>query len=100
MKSLKTGPLINNHILRVALAVLMILLIPLVAMQFSKDVHWKLNDFIIAGALLFFSGIVLDLIILSVQDKKRKRIAVGILSLALIYIWVELAVGIFTNLGS
>lgn len=90
----------DNHIARIALATALILLVPLVAMRFSEGVDWRLNDFIIAGFLIFCAGLVLELIISSVRTRKRRLVAVGVLALAFMYIWAELAVGIFTNWGS
>ncbi len=77
-----------------------ILLIPLIAMQFKSDVKWEMSDFIIMGALLFGMGSAFVLVARKVRGNS-KRIIVGIVFLlALVYIWAELAVGIFTNLGS
>ena len=53
---------------------LLILLLPLIAMQFTNEVNWSLFDFIIAGVLLFGMGIILDLI-LSKVNKIGYRIA-------------------------
>lgn len=78
----------------------LILLIPLVAMQFKDDVSWDLSDFIIMGILLFGMGSMFVMVARKVR-KKSHRIAIAIAFLiTLLYIWAELAVGIFTNLGS
>jgi hypothetical protein len=77
-----------------------ILAIPLITMQFTHDVKWSLGDFIIMGILLFGMG---SLFVLSARktSKSRLRVAIGIgYTVALLYMWAELAVGIFTNLGS
>lgn len=77
-----------------------ILLIPLIAMQFSDGWNWDLSDFIIIGILLFVTGTILNLINLKVRDKTHRiMLAIGVLLLFL-YVYAELAVGIFTNLGS
>jgi hypothetical protein len=47
---------------RVALATVVILLVPLVAMQLTDDVHWTAGDFAFAGALLGGSGLLLELL--------------------------------------
>ena len=74
---------------------LLILLLALIAMQFTNEVNWSLFDFIIAGVLSFGMGILLDLI-LSKVNKIGYRIALVIaLFILLILIWAELAVGIF-----
>jgi hypothetical protein len=44
---------------RVALATAFILLVPLVAMQFTDEVDWGVADFVMAGALLGGSGLLL-----------------------------------------
>lgn len=90
----------GNHMVRIALVTAVLLLIPLVSMQFSEDVDWKLNDFVVAGVLIFSAGLVLNLILTKVRTRKRKLVAVGVLTLAFLYLWAELAVGIFTNWGS
>jgi len=101
MKITSTNNLIlNNHHIRIALGTAFILLIPLVAMQFSSEVDWKLADFIVIGTLLFSSGILYELIASKVRIKNH-RIAIGVaIVTAVLYIWAELAVGIFTTLGS
>lgn len=60
--------------------------------------NWDLFDFVVMGALLFATGLMLDL---AIRKTGKYRIPVVILIvLAFLYIWAELAVGIFTNLGS
>lgn len=72
-----------------------LLLVPLVAMQFSKEVNWSLSDFLIGGFLLFGTATVIDFI-LRIIKKKSHRIILSIVTLlVLMIIWGELAVGIF-----
>jgi hypothetical protein len=82
------------------LATGLILLIPLIAMQFSSGVNWTLSDFLVAAVLLFGAG---SLFVLSARKTRQtsKRVILGVLfAVALLYVWAELAVGVFTNLGS
>lgn len=77
-----------------------ILSIPLVAMQFSNDVQWDFSDFLIMGCLLFGTGSLFVLLARHVQLRKHQiMIGIGLLVL-LLWLWAELAVGIFTNWGS
>lgn len=72
-----------------------ILMIPLVAMQFTKEVNWTLSDFLIMGLLLFATVFTIDFVLKKVKTFKARLILVlGILAL-LILIWAEMAVGIF-----
>lgn len=77
----------------------LILLIPLLAMQFTQEVNWDATDFVLMGFLLFGTG---SLFVLVSRKLPRKYWGVvGILfAAALVYVWAELAVGIFTNWGS
>ena len=82
----------------IALATGAVLLIPLIAMQFTTEVNWDGADFIVMGSLLFGSA---SLFVLVARRAARKhRVLIGsIFIAALLYMWAELAVGIFTNLG-
>ena len=84
--------------MRPALVTAGILLIPLIAMQFTEEVQWTLSDFVIMGIMLFVTGLLVELV-LQKMGKYRFIAAAGILLLFL-WIWVELAVGLFTNWGS
>ncbi|MBS4035856.1 MAG: hypothetical protein KGZ85_15435 [Ignavibacterium sp.] len=99
MNEIKSDIFTQNRIfIWIAIATAFILLIPFTAMQFSSEVVWTLSDFIIAGVLLFGTG---ALFVLTARRIRKYRFAIGILFLtALLYVWAELAVGIFTNVGS
>lgn len=74
-----------------------ILLIPLVAMQFTDEVNWSITDFVIAGILLFGCGLLIELIIRNAKKSKYKAVFIAIVLLFLFLIWMELAVGIFNT---
>ncbi|TDX82779.1 hypothetical protein [Epilithonimonas xixisoli] len=72
-----------------------LLSIPLIAMQFTKEVNWTLSDFVIMGILLFATVFTLDFVLKKVKTFKSRLILVlGIVAL-LMLIWAEMAVGIF-----
>ena len=72
-----------------------ILLVPLIAMQFTEEVKWTLNDFIIAGGLLFGTGIAIEVTLRKLKkDTSRVMVLAAVLILFLM-IWAEMAVGIF-----
>ena len=79
----------------VVLATALLLLVPLVAMQFTGEVAWTLSDFLIAGALLAGTGLAC-VISMRKLSTTRSRLAAGVaLALALLLVWMELAVGVF-----
>lgn len=61
---------------------------------------WTLSDYLVAALLLLSTGLALEAVMSRVSDRKRKIILLSGLIILLIYIWTELAVGIFTTLGS
>lgn len=89
----------NSVFAWIAMATCALLLIPFVAMRFTTAVDWSGGDFATMGTLLFSAGSVFVLVARRVSP--RRRWVVGILvAAALLYVWAELAVGVFTNLGS
>jgi len=83
----------------IALATGAILLIPLIAMQITSEVAWNTTDFIVMGSLLFGMS---SLFVLAARKlpSKHRLFAGGMFIAVFLYIWAELAVGVFTNLGS
>ena len=89
----------NNVFVWIALGTGLILLIPMIAMQFTDEVNWDTKDFIVMGFLLLSTASLFVLV--SRRAPRRRRVVIGIMfAAAFLYIWAELAVGVFTNLGS
>ncbi|MFN3790826.1 hypothetical protein [Massilia sp.] len=93
-------PTLGRSLLTVAAVTAAILSIPLVAMQFTNEVNWTGSDFIAAGLLLASAGLVLTLALRRFRSTKQRLIAAAVVGLGFLYCWAEMAVGIFTNLGS
>ncbi len=85
----------NKRIYGILLTVAILLLIPFTAMQFTNEVNWSLSDFIIAGGLLLGTGLMIELVIRNVKNVKYRLAICAVILLALLLIWIELAVGIF-----
>ncbi len=85
----------DKRLLGIIIFVSLLLIVPLIAMQFTSEVSWTIFDFLIAGVLLFGTGFILEFIIRKVKTK-RNRILIGTFVLILLLlVWLELAVGIF-----
>ena len=95
MKTKNTDLIMQNKvIIWIALATGLILLVPLLAMQFNSEVNWTLLDFATAGALLFGTGLLFVLVARRASNSAY-RAAVGVgAAAALLLVWVNLAVGI------
>ena len=72
-----------------------ILLVPLVAMQFSDEVRWTLSDFAVAGLLLLATGGLIEIVLRKIKNVSYRKIAIALILLAFVLTWIELAVGIF-----
>lgn len=97
---MQVKPGLGKSLLAVALVTAAILTIPLVAMQFTPEVNWTGSDFAAAGILLALTGLVLTLALRMVRTTKSRLLAIGLIGLGFLYCWAEMAVGIFTKLGS
>lgn len=85
----------NKRLTYILLSVVVLLLIPFFGMQFSNEVNWSAFDFIVAGVLLFGTGLTIEGVLRFVKSRnKRILLCIGIL-FALFLLWAELAVGIF-----
>ena len=75
----------------------MLLLIPFVGMQYSNEVNWSLNDFIIMGVILLSFGIIINKIIYHVGAFNKRVILISTLIILFLLLWAELAVGLFNS---
>ena len=78
----------------VALGTVLLLIVPLVAMQFSDEVDWSIIDFIIAGALLFGTGTLFVLVMRAPENIIYKCAMVLTIGTTFLLIWANLAVGL------
>lgn len=85
----------NKRLIGIFISVVFLLFIPWIAMQFTMEVKWTINDFVVAAVLLLSTGLLCELVIRKAKDVgKGILIVAGILTIFLL-IWAELAVGIF-----
>lgn len=85
----------NTRLSLILLSAAGLLLIPLIAMQFTAEVNWSLFDFIVMGTLLLITGLGIELVLRKVKTvKNRVLLLLAVLALFLL-VWAELAVGVF-----
>ena len=93
MEAAETRPRLNWRLLAWSTAGLLLLL-PLIAMQFTSDVVWGLGDFAVFGAMLGISGLVLELAYRR-GSTSAYRVGAGLAVLAaFLLFWINGAVGI------
>jgi ABC-type cobalt transport system substrate-binding protein len=85
----------TKRFIGILLIVTILLLIPLIAMQFTDEVNWTLTDFIAAGVLLLGTVVMCEFIMRKVTKTKHRIVLCAIILIVLVLIWIELAVGIF-----
>jgi len=85
----------NKRIFGIFVTVAILLLIPLVAMQFTEEVDWGILDFVVMGFLLLSVGLAIEFVLRKVKTTEYRLLLCGGILLAFFLIWAELAVGIF-----
>ena len=84
----------NKRLVTILTSTTALLIIPLIAMNFSNEVNWRFFDFVVAGILLIGTGLTFEFILRKMKSL-RFKILFGIsLLMVLILTWAELAVGI------
>lgn len=86
---------INKRLALLFGVVIVILAIPLIAMQFTSEVNWDLTDFIAAGIILFGAVIVTEVFLRIFKKQHHRKLIVAAILVITLLLWAELAVGIF-----
>ena len=95
MKTITDQDIRKNKVAAYALAVIAVLLVPFIAMQFTEEVDWGFADFVIIALLLFSAAFIYEFISSRIQSINKKLIVAGLVVVAVALIWAELGVGIF-----
>ena len=85
----------NKRLNIILLSVPLLLLIPLIAMQFTNQVNWLPNDFLVMGILLLITGLSIEFVLRKVKSGRARIVLLTTILGALLLLWAELAVGIF-----
>lgn len=85
---------LGKSIIAVAVATVLLLLVPLVAMQFTTDVNWSVSDFIIMGALIFGTGVSFVFVMKYAINFVYRIAMLGAFGTTFLLVWANLAVGL------
>lgn len=75
----------------------LLLLLPLVAMQFTNEVNWSLGDFIFAGLLIGIVGVTFELTVRVSRNYSYRAGVAFSLAAAFLTVWANGAVGMIGN---
>lgn len=92
--AVKTPDSVTRYFVGLTIVVASILLIPLVAMQFTNEVNWTFSDFVAAWILLFGTGLTYKLISRRMNNFKFRSAVGTAVGTTLLVTWINLAVGI------
>jgi hypothetical protein len=91
---LKIRKKVRHQMIYVAIATIVILLLPLLAMNFTDEVNWGIGDFIVMGSMLMFAGFGY-LMISNLSTNSAYKVASAIaIAIGFFILWSNLAVGI------
>ena len=76
--------------------VLLILAIPLIAMQFTSEVNWDETDFIVMGVLLSITGIFIEIVTRVVKSTSLKLVFTLII-LFIIFLYISFSKKYISN---
>lgn len=79
----------------IGITVVAILLIP-----YFLNMPWTVFDYVVAAVLIGTTGFALEIATRKITGQKKKLFVGFVILTIFVYVWAELAVGIFTNLGS
>lgn len=71
-----------------------LLLLPLIAMQFTREVDWDETDFIVMGAMFAIAGGAIELAVRASANGAYRIASVIAVAASFLLIWMNLAVGI------
>ena len=88
----------NKRLIGILLTVMLLLLVPLIAMQFTSEVDWSVMDFVVMGILLLSTGLVCELVLRKVKSLQGRLLVIGMILFTCFIIWAQLAVGLVSKL--
>lgn len=85
----------NKRLTAILCSIPVILIVPLIAMQFTDEVNWSPSDFIIMGILLLITGLLCELVLRKARTRLSRLILASLVLFIFFMVWAELAVGVF-----
>ncbi len=93
---MNTNPTLSRAAATSATCAAVLLLVPLLAMLITREVNWGIGDFVVAGMLIFCARMAYAIVSMQLPNKPQRIAWALVILLALLLVWAELAVGIFS----
>ncbi|MBS1793573.1 MAG: hypothetical protein JSS81_06955 [Acidobacteria bacterium] len=84
----------NKRLIGILLTVTILLCIPLIAMRFTGEVNWSPFDFLVAGVLLYGTGLLCEFVLRMIRKPAYRLALCAVILAGLFVVWAELAVGL------
>lgn len=78
----------------------LVLIVPAIGNQVSDEVNWTGGDFMVMGLMLLCAGLAIELVVRTIATGNKRMMGVLVIIGLFLWLWAELAVGVFTNWGS
>ena len=85
---------VKQDVVRVLPGTVAVLTVPLLGMQFSEGVNWSPADFAVIAVLLITTGLIYVALARQLNKAWTRAVLGAGLTLAVLLIWAELAVGL------
>ncbi len=85
----------NKRLKLIFLFATALLLVSLVAMQFTDEVDWQGADFVMASVWLFGGGGLVELAMRKTKNRRSRMVWLSIVLVVIFLVWIEMAVGVF-----
>jgi hypothetical protein len=90
----------NKRLYGILFTAMLLLLIPLIAMQFTNEVDWTLVDFLVMGVLLIGTGLMCELVLRNVKKIEHRVLLIAAILFGFFLVWAQLAVGLLSKFFS
>ena len=91
--ALSTSPNLRTYRIVFAALSCALLALPLVAMQFTREVNWQAGDFAVAALLLLVLGSMIELALRFVTGRTLRAAVIALSFAGFFFVWAMLAVG-------
>lgn len=88
----------NKRLFGLLATIPLLLMLPLVAMQYTDAVSWQWPDFVIMAVIMIVAVILIETIMRVVHQTFKRQLLIFLTVMFFLLLWVELAVGLLSDI--